>query len=68
MCLGYLFKPYLKRNIGVTRDAMNFAVSLIARDVRDYAKFLEFILETIERKKVDSVRGCGRFFSRDNTF
>ncbi|XP_065367264.1 small subunit processome component 20 homolog [Calliphora vicina] len=41
----------------------NFAVecfSFIARDVRDYGKFLEFILETIEREQVDSVQGCGR--------
>ncbi|XP_037815969.1 small subunit processome component 20 homolog [Lucilia sericata] len=41
----------------------NFAVecfSFIARDVRDYGKFLEFILETIVREQVESVQGCGR--------
>ena len=41
----------------------NFAVecfSFIARDVRDYGKFLDFILETIVREQVESVQGCGR--------
>ncbi|XP_014095397.2 small subunit processome component 20 homolog [Bactrocera oleae] len=41
----------------------NFAVecfSFIARDVRDYRKFLDFVLDTIAREQVDSIAGCGR--------
>ncbi|XP_011180810.2 small subunit processome component 20 homolog [Zeugodacus cucurbitae] len=41
----------------------NFAVecfSFIARDVRDYRKFLDFVLDTVAREQVDSIAGCGR--------
>ncbi|XP_067627368.1 small subunit processome component 20 homolog [Eurosta solidaginis] len=41
----------------------NFAVecfSFIARDVRDYGKFIDFLLDTVAREHVDSVAGCGR--------
>ncbi|XP_036332931.1 small subunit processome component 20 homolog isoform X1 [Rhagoletis pomonella] len=41
----------------------NFAVecfSFIARDVRDYRKFLDFVLHTVAREQVDSIAGCGR--------
>uniref|UniRef100_A0A1I8QDT5 Uncharacterized protein n=1 Tax=Stomoxys calcitrans TaxID=35570 RepID=A0A1I8QDT5_STOCA len=41
----------------------NFAVecfSFIARDVRDYGKFLQFILATVAHEQVDSIQGCGR--------
>lgn len=41
----------------------NFAVecfSFIARDVRDYGKFLEFVLATVAREQIESVQGCGR--------
>uniref|UniRef100_W8AID2 Small subunit processome component 20 n=1 Tax=Ceratitis capitata TaxID=7213 RepID=W8AID2_CERCA len=41
----------------------NFAVecfSFIARDVRDYRKFLDFVLDTVAHEQVDSIAGCGR--------
>ncbi|XP_073844467.1 small subunit processome component 20 homolog [Musca autumnalis] len=41
----------------------NFAVecfSFIARDVKDYGKFLEFVLSTVSREQVESIQGCGR--------
>uniref|UniRef100_A0A1A9W7R9 Small subunit processome component 20 homolog n=1 Tax=Glossina brevipalpis TaxID=37001 RepID=A0A1A9W7R9_9MUSC len=41
----------------------NFAVecfSFIARDVRDYRKFLDFILLTLQREEAESVQACGR--------
>ncbi|XP_054739272.1 small subunit processome component 20 homolog [Anastrepha obliqua] len=41
----------------------NFAVecfSFIARDVRDFRKFLDFVLDTVAREQVDCIAGCGR--------
>ncbi|XP_075166335.1 small subunit processome component 20 homolog [Haematobia irritans] len=41
----------------------NFAVecfSFIARDVRDYDKFLQFILATVALEQIESIQGCGR--------
>ncbi|XP_061393934.1 small subunit processome component 20 homolog, partial [Musca vetustissima] len=41
----------------------NFAVecfSFIARDVKDYGKFLEFVLSTVSREQIESIQGCGR--------
>ncbi|XP_052840785.1 LOW QUALITY PROTEIN: small subunit processome component 20 homolog [Drosophila gunungcola] len=41
----------------------NFAVecfAYIARDVRDFPRFLTFVLQTVLREQVESVHGCGR--------
>ncbi|XP_058979679.1 small subunit processome component 20 homolog [Musca domestica] len=41
----------------------NFAVecfSFIARDVKEYGKFLDFVLSTVSREQIDSIQGCGR--------
>lgn len=41
----------------------NFAVecfSFIARDVKDYGRFLNYILETVLMEQVEAVNGCGR--------
>ncbi|KAL7735710.1 hypothetical protein ACLKA6_019967 [Drosophila palustris] len=41
----------------------NFAVecfAYIARDVRDFPRFLTYVLKTVLREQVDSVHGCGR--------
>ncbi|KAH8321513.1 hypothetical protein KR074_007240 [Drosophila pseudoananassae] len=41
----------------------NFAVecfAYIARDVRDFPRFLAYVLKTLLREQVESVRGCGR--------
>uniref|UniRef100_A0A1B0FCE8 Uncharacterized protein n=1 Tax=Glossina morsitans morsitans TaxID=37546 RepID=A0A1B0FCE8_GLOMM len=41
----------------------NFAVecfSFIARDIKDYSQFLDFILSTIQREQVEIVQACGR--------
>ncbi|KAH8402361.1 hypothetical protein KR009_011583 [Drosophila setifemur] len=41
----------------------NFAVecfAYIARDVRDFPRFLAYVLQTMLREQVESVKGCGR--------
>lgn len=41
----------------------NFAVecfAYIARDVRDFPRFLSYVLKTVLREQVESVHGCGR--------
>ncbi|XP_017079026.1 small subunit processome component 20 homolog [Drosophila eugracilis] len=41
----------------------NFAVecfAYIARDVRDFPRFLSYVLQTVLREQVESVHGCGR--------
>ncbi|XP_043645903.1 small subunit processome component 20 homolog [Drosophila teissieri] len=41
----------------------NFAVecfAYIARDVRDFPRFLTYVLKTVLREQVESVHGCGR--------
>ncbi|KAH8370516.1 hypothetical protein KR093_003840 [Drosophila rubida] len=41
----------------------NFAVecfAYIARDVRDFPRFLAYVLKTVLREQVESVHGCGR--------
>ncbi|KAH8348777.1 hypothetical protein KR084_010993 [Drosophila pseudotakahashii] len=41
----------------------NFAVecfAYIARDVRDFPRFLAYVLQTVLREQVESVHGCGR--------
>ncbi|XP_034650089.1 LOW QUALITY PROTEIN: small subunit processome component 20 homolog [Drosophila subobscura] len=42
---------------------INFAVecfAYIARDVRDFPRFLAYVLKTVLREQVESVHGCGR--------
>ncbi|XP_068147999.1 small subunit processome component 20 homolog [Drosophila tropicalis] len=41
----------------------NFAVecfAYIARDVRDFPRFLAYVLKTVLREQVESIKGCGR--------